>query len=278
MRQTFELTLSETQTAADALAAHTGLSKGRIKDAMTKGACWWTWKGKTLRLRRATKTLYPGIRLALYYDDTVLARTPPEASCVQDGKRYSLWYKPHGLLAQGSQWGDHCSLLRWVEQRTSREVFLVHRLDADAAGLMLVAHDGKAAGALSQLFQGRDIRKVYQAWVCGDLQASDRVLDEPIDGKAAISRLTTLAYDPQRDSTLVEVVIETGRKHQIRRHLAGIGHAIVGDRLYGEGKGETLQLLAQALSFQCPLSRKAIEVSLPEALWLEGAADQASNS
>lgn len=266
MRKTFELTVSEPQTAVDALAAHTGLPKGRIKDAMNKGACWWVYKGKQLRLRRASKPLNPGIRVTLYYDDKVLAMAPEPAECLQDHKRYSVWYKPHGLLAQGSQWGDHCSLLRWAEKHTGRDCFLVHRLDADAAGLMVIAHDPKAAAQLSALFQGRTIRKTYQARVSGQLSADNRRIDEPVDGKAAISHVTTLHQGA--DHTLVSVVIETGRKHQIRRHLAAIGHPIVGDRLYGQPAPQPLQLVAIELAFQCPLRRQPVHLALPAALQL----------
>lgn len=266
MRKTFELTVTEPQTAAEALAEHTGLPKGRIKDAMTKGACWWTYKGKQLRLRRATKALQPGIRLALYYDDKVLALKPSPAECLLDNKRYSIWYKPHGLLAQGSQWGDHCSLLRWAEQKTGRDCFLVHRLDADAAGLMVIAHDPKAAAALSNLFQGRAIRKVYQAWVTGQLDARDQLIDQPVDGKVAISHVTTLQQTPE--CTLVSVTIETGRKHQIRRHLADIGHPIIGDRLYGRAAQQPLQLVAVELAFRCPLQHREQHVILPPPLQL----------
>lgn len=266
MRKTFELTVTEPQTAAEALAECTGLPKGRIKDAMTKGACWWTYKGKQLRLRRATKALQPGTRIALYYDDKVLALKPLPAECLLDNKRYSIWYKPHGMLAQGSQWGDHCSLLRWAEQKTGRDCFLLHRLDADAAGLMVIAHDPKAAGELSRLFQGRTIHKVYQARISGQLVADDRLIDAPVEGKAAVSRVTTLHQAD--DQTLVSVTIETGRKHQIRRHLAGIGHPIVGDRLYGQAGPQPLQLLAVELEFQCPLRNRPVHITLPEHLQL----------
>ncbi|MDX1756022.1 MAG: RNA pseudouridine synthase [Marinobacter sp.] len=266
MRKTFELTLTQSQAAADALAQHTGLSKGRIKDAMTKGACWWTHKGKQLRLRRASKSLRPGTRLTLCYDERVLARKPIPARSIRDYGRYSVWYKPHGLLAQGSQWGDHCSLLRWVEQQTGRDCFLVHRLDADAAGLMVVAHDARAAAALSRLFQGRAIGKLYQAWVSGSLQAEEQRLDAEIDGKPAVSHVSTLRQEG--DATLVAVSIETGRKHQIRRHLAGIGHPIVGDRLYGRAAEQPLQLVAVRLAFRCPLGRQAVDLWLPDELQL----------
>lgn len=266
MRQTFELTLTQPQAAADALAEHTGLSKGRIKDAMNKGACWWTYKGKQLRLRRASKALQAGTRITLYYDDTVLAREPEPAQLIQDGKRYSVWYKPHGLLAQGSQWGDHCSLLRWVEKQTGRPCYLIHRLDADAAGLMVIGHDPQAAAALSRLFQGREIRKLYQASVCGELNVDDLRIDEPVDGKPAVSHVSTLRSEP--DVSLVSVAIETGRKHQIRRHLAGLGHPIVGDRLYGRADSLPLQLVAVELGFQCPLTRQPQRISLPDSLTL----------
>lgn len=266
MPSTFDFILDRPQTAVDALAEHTGLSKQKLKDAMNKGACWWTLKGKQLRLRRASKNLAAGSRLQLYYDEKVLALTPEAPQLLEDFGRYSLWYKPHGLLAQGSQWGDHCSLLRWVEVARQREVFLVHRLDADAAGLMLIAHDGQAAAALSQLFQGRELTKRYQAWVEGELAAQDLRIDQALDGKESISWVNTLKLDAEQNRSLVEIRIETGRKHQIRRHLAGIGHPIIGDRLYGKTSNQPLQLLAYHLGFACPLLKRPVQVTLPDQL------------
>lgn len=267
-----DFTLSQAQIALDALAERTGLSKQKIKDAMNKGACWHHYKGKQLRLRRASKLLAAGTRLQLFYDAKVLALQPAKAELLQDHGRYSLWFKPHGLLAQGSQWGDHCSLLRQAEQWHQREVFLVHRLDGDAAGIMMVAHDGRAAAALSQLFQGRELNKQYQAWVEGELQAHNLRLDTPLDGKESLSWVTTLGtiqgttLAAENPRSLLDIRIETGRKHQIRRHLAGIGHSIVGDRLYGTANGQPLQLLAYRLSFTCPLRQQPVEVCLPPAM------------
>src|SRR5690554_2171544 len=264
MRRTLDLTVSESQLAVDALAEASGLPKQRIKDAMAKGACWWTQKGKQVRLRKAKRELKPGTRIQLFYDDQVLGLKPEQPDLLEDLGRYSLWYKPHGLLAQGSQWGDHCSLLRLAEVALSRPCFLVHRLDADAAGLMLVAHDSKAAGALSQLFSGRTVTKTYRATVTGQLNADDLVIDAPLDGKESLSRVTTLAMNPEENTTEVEVLIETGRKHQIRRHLAGVGHPILGDKLYGTPNPAGLQLTAVELSFQCPLTHKPQAFTLPD--------------
>ena len=267
MPQTFDFTADISGlNAVDFLADKTGLSKQRIKDAMNKGACWWTVKGKQLRLRRATKPLEKGTRIQLYYDEQVLARTPEAGQLIEDFGRYSVWYKPHGLLAQGSQWGDHCSLLRWVEVNARRNCFLVHRLDADAAGLMMIAHDPQSASQLSQLFQGRAMHKEYQAWVEGELDARQQRLEMALDGKDSVSIIDTRHIDHTHKISLMNVVIETGRKHQIRRHLAGIGHPILGDRIYGSASKKTLQLLAYHLAFTCPLNKKPIRISLPDAM------------
>ncbi|MBZ2167831.1 RluA family pseudouridine synthase [Marinobacter sp. F4216] len=263
MRTIIDLTAERPQTAVDALSEASDLPKQRIKDAMAKGACWWTQKGKRVRLRKAKREVKTGTRLELYYDDTVLARTPPPAQLIADFKRYSAWFKPHGMLSQGSQWGDHCSLLRWAEQELQRDCHLIHRLDADAAGLMLIAHDTKAAGALSQLFSGRQMTKRYEAQVIGKLDAENLRVKQPIDGKEAISVINTLSYSEPDHSTLVSVDIETGRKHQIRKHLAHLGHPIIGDRLYGKPASCSLQLTARFLEFDCPLTRRRMTLELP---------------
>ncbi|HTF96605.1 MAG TPA: RluA family pseudouridine synthase [Cellvibrio sp.] len=269
MPNTFDFTThTSTQTAVDFLADKTGLPKARIKDAMNKGACWWTLKGKQVRLRRATKVMPQGTRIQLYYDEQVLARQPEGGKLILDMGRYSIWYKPHGMLAQGSQWGDHCSLLRWVELECKRECFLVHRLDADAAGLMIIAHDSKAAALLSQLFQTRDLKKYYLARVAGEINAKALQIDQALDGKESVSIVNTIKINDDRLSTLVEVLIETGRKHQIRRHLSGISHAIIGDRLYGNPGKIPLQLLAYKLEFRCPITKQLIQLELPNDLHL----------
>ena len=271
--QKYEFTLTKPeQTALDLLAEGTGLSKQRIKDAMNKGAVWWTLKGKTLRLRRATKVLYKGSKIQFFYDEQVLARKPETANLIHDAGQYSIWYKPAGMLAQGSQWGDHCSILRWVEVNgeslygNKRECFLVHRLDADAAGLMIIAHDSQSAAKLSLLFQGRDIKKHYQAWVVDDceLPEAGMTLDYELDGKSAITHIKKIGAT--NNATLLDVHIETGRKHQIRRHLANIGHPIVGDKLYGTKAKVGLQLLAYRLEFVCPYSHRNLVVELDKEL------------
>jgi len=258
------VTTQNESSALDFLATQTGISKQKIKDAMNKGAVWWTLKNKIVRLRRATKELAKGTKIQFYYDPHLLAKKPELPQLVQDNSRYSVWYKPNGLLSQGSQWGDHCSILRWVEVNKKRNCFLVHRLDADAAGLMIIAHDAQAAAALSELFQSHQLQKYYQAWVQGEIKDDSFTINADLDGKTSITHIKKIVANKtinEQAQTLLDIQLETGRKHQIRRHLAGIGHPIIGDRLYGKAANK-LQLLAYAIEFNCPITRMPQKINL----------------
>ncbi|HXH04263.1 MAG TPA: RluA family pseudouridine synthase [Candidatus Competibacteraceae bacterium] len=257
------ITAAETgRTACDYLAEHSALSRSAIKDAMNKGAVWlgrWNGRSRTRkRLRRATTELRDDDILELYYDPAVLALEPPAAALLAREARYSVWYKPPGLLAQGTLYGDHCSMLRQVEKGVGA-AYLVHRLDREAGGLMLFAHDGAAAGRLSALFQGRSIGKRYRLQVVGDLAAvrgRRGLIDAPLDGRPALTEFQVLSYDPAHNLTTLEVRIGSGRLHQIRRHLDGIGFPLWGDPRYGRGNknDDGLKLVAVELVFQCPFA------------------------
>lgn len=255
------------ETAITALAAVSSLPKQRLKDALIKGAVWIKNAKGHKRLRRATTVLQAGDELALHYDADILALVPPTPVLLGDNKHYSVWHKPPGLLAQGTLGGDHCSLLRIAEQQLQREVYLVHRLDREAEGLMMIAHTGKAAAALSALFAsegGKGIRKLYRIEVRGELPLAGEIAEE-LDGKAALTRYRRVDYNAERNSSSVEAELITGRKHQLRRHFAALGHGILGDPLYGINNKDMrgLQLKAAALIFTCPLTQKERNYVLP---------------
>ena len=255
-------------SAIEKLSADTGLSKTCIKQVMLKGAVWLSRGKQTQRLRRAKKPLWIGDTLHLYYDAEILAQEPSPPEMIADKEAYSVWYKPYGLRSQGSKWGDHCTVHRWVEQhlRPQRPAFVVHRLDRAATGLILIAHQKRVATALSKLFETREIEKRYRAVVRGHfgLRPEPLLMNADIDGRQAISYTTYLNYDAESDRSLVEVIIETGRKHQIRRHLAQIGFPVVGDRLYGcREEDENLQLAACCLAFCCPVTGVDVQFLLP---------------
>ena len=226
------------QTAVDALEASTELTRQSIKQAMTKGAVWLTRNKSTQRIRRADKPLKPGDELHLYFNEQVLQEEPTAPTLIADEHAYSIWYKPYGLLCQGSKWGDHCTINRWVEKNLEpqRPAYIVHRLDRAATGLTILAHQKKAAAYFSQLFESRAIEKKYHAIVKGTFP-KELKLSSAIDNKPAFSHAKLLSVKTKTQQSLVEVTIETGRKHQIRRHLSEAGFPIVGDRLYGQSNG-----------------------------------------
>ncbi|MCG3201293.1 MAG: hypothetical protein NFCOHLIN_01159 [Gammaproteobacteria bacterium] len=253
--------------ALQCLAGLTTLSRQRLKDAMNKGAVWLTRRGRRpQRLRRVTAELTPGDRIALYYDATVLAMQPLEPTLIADFKRYSAWFKPAGLLVDGSRFGDHCTLERQVEQHFGgrRQVFLVHRLDREAAGVILVAHSSQAAARLGALFHDREVEKYYEVEVRGQLAPAGATgrIDDPLDGRTSHTEYTVLAVDRDRDVSRLQVRIHTGRYHQIRRHLAAVGHPVMGDPRYGAGNADPrgMQLVASRLSFICPWGGQPVTV------------------
>jgi tRNA pseudouridine32 synthase / 23S rRNA pseudouridine746 synthase len=269
----FKTTVASVQTGpvSEFLSAQTGLSRGRVKDAMNKGAVWIQKKhGKMRRLRRASMSLSPGDHIELYYDEKTLALKPPEARCLSDRKHYSVWFKPAGLLAQGTQYGDHCSLMRQAELyfRSSREIFLVHRLDREASGIMLLAHTKEAAAKLSGLFQKNLVTKKYLVEVLGN--PGDKGLhgsiDLPLDGKPSRTEFSVKSYNPDTNTAIVHVIIKTGRLHQIRRHFYMIGFPVIGDPKYGSGNKNTegMKLSAVSLSFRCPFLNREIEYTIAE--------------
>jgi len=256
--------------AAEFFAAATGLPKVRIKDAMNKGAAWLKRKGlKKRRIRRAAFPLRPGDALWLCYDPHLLAQIPPRARCLEDVGRYSVWYKPPGLMTQGTAFGDHCSLLRQVEVffENRREVYLIHRLDREASGLIVFAHDRQSAGELSKRFRCRQVTKDYRAEVLGDLSGTlpQGRIEAPIDGKPAVTEYRYLAPGTLHNTSLLAVATHSGRLHQIRRHLAGIGHPVMGDPRYGSGNknSQGMKLTAVGIRFECPYRRRRVVFRLP---------------
>ena len=245
------------------LANSVELSKQQLKNAMAKGSVWLseTADSKKARpIRRKNTKLKSGNRIHLYFNNQVLSQVPCRPTLVKDEKDYSIWNKPYGVWSQGSKWGDHCSIGRLVEAEFNfeRQTFVVHRLDRAASGLIIIAHHKKAAQKLSELFSRNQLEKVYQARVKGKFQSEELIIKEPVDDKAATSIVNRLNYDDEKDISLLEVKIETGRKHQIRKHLVWAGFPIIGDRLYGDDKDphDDLQLSAVGLKFICPLSEQ----------------------
>ena len=239
---------------------------------MTKGAVWLKRPGqKERRIRKATSPLLPGDQVDLYYDPKVLSLAPPSPRLIAEEKHYSVWYKPANLLTQGSRSGDHCALTRCAEIffKYRKEIRLVHRLDREAFGLVLLAHTRQGAAALSDLFRKGEIEKRYRAEVHGKIGSKGETLTlvNPLDGKEALTIITVTAQAPEGNSSTIDILLRTGRFHQIRRHLSQTGHPLLGDPRYGiKGKmpAPPLQLCAYSLRFTCPFTGRIRTFSLWE--------------
>ena len=273
---TFECPADGQHSALELLHQTTQLSKSHLKTLAEKGAIWISQNHtkNANRLRRLKKTPKENETLFCYVNERVQNAETPPAEKIADFSEYSVWYKPKGMLSQGSKFGDFSSLPRWVEVHTQKPSWQIHRLDRATDGLMLIAHSKKCASLLIQLFAEKKIQKTYHAVVNGITPTTPFSSTQDIDGKQAISHLTTIKSTTADENamSLVEVKIETGRKHQIRIHLSECGFPIIGDRLHGKQEinqtfaNADLQLTAVSLEFICPMTQEHRTITLPNEL------------
>jgi 23S rRNA pseudouridine955/2504/2580 synthase len=166
------------------------------------------------------------------------------------GKDWIVLNKPPGLATQGgTKTVQHLDrLLDGLADEKGQRPKLVHRLDKDTSGVLLVARTARAAGHFTKAFSGRTARKVYWALVVGVPSVQEGVIDAPLakqpgsggekmhvdekDGLPARTRYRQIDRAGNR-ATWVELQPMTGRTHQLRAHMAAIGHPIVGDAKYG---------------------------------------------
>ena len=212
----------------------------------------------------------------IYQDDDIIVVNKPKGMVVHPGNG-----NPDGTLVN--------SLMAICKDSLSGiggeiRPGIVHRLDKDTSGVLVVAKNDKAHINLSNQIKNHEVEKTYIALVRGIVKENEATINMPIgrnkndrkkmavekDGKEAITNFKVLERYPKDNCTLLEVKIETGRTHQIRVHLSHIGYPVIGDEVYSNGKnkwgikGQCLH--AKKLKFKHPITGKEMEfeAELPE--------------
>lgn len=180
--------------------------------------------------------------------------------------------KPAGLLSVPGRGADKLDCLALRVQKEYPDALIVHRLDMSTSGLLLLARGELMQSELSRLFRERQVDKRYIAVVAGLLADESGAIDLPLicdwpnrprqkvdfdQGKSSQTRFRRQSQDPQAGTTRVELEPITGRTHQLRVHMAALGHPILGDDLYGgsaTAAAERLLLHAMDLAFIHPLT------------------------
>jgi 23S rRNA pseudouridine1911/1915/1917 synthase len=151
----------------------------------------------------------------------------------------------------------------------NNKIKAIHRLDKETSGVLLFAKDYKIFEKFKEIWENKNILKIYLAISHNEANFKDFTINQDIDGKQAITHLKVL--NKGNGFTYFQVRIETGRKHQIRKHLANIRHPIVGDKIYGIKKfGNNLvkrvarqMLHSHKLVLPHPYLNKKIEITAP---------------
>jgi 23S rRNA pseudouridine1911/1915/1917 synthase len=173
----------------------------------------------------------------LYEDDDLLVINKPAGLVVHPGAGHQAHTLVNALLA-------HCTDLSGIGGKERPGI--VHRLDKETSGCVVVAKNDFAHRSLSEQFAGRSVQKIYLALVCGALRKSSGTIDAPIArhpvhrqkmsvaparGRTAVTEYRVLKSAHER--SLVECKIHSGRTHQIRVHFHHLGHPVLGDKVYG---------------------------------------------
>lgn len=183
--------------------------------------------------------------------------------------------KPAGLLTAPTPESDRNNLASLLSRRAPgprQPIFVVHRLDMDTSGVLVLARTAEANRVLAERFRTHDLVREYLALVAGAFPAELRRIDQPLRGRRAVTHLEVAERFGER-ATLVRARLETGRTHQLRLHLRGAGHPVLGDRLYGGQPGPRLGLHAARLAFAHPITGEPLSFGspLPDELvrWIE---------
>ncbi len=275
------------------LAAHVG-SRAKAQRAIDAGRVRVDGEARAKR-----HALHGGEVVELLEEPEAPAVEAPEASfaVAWEDEHLLVVDKPSGVVVHPARGHQSGTLAQALERRGAAggepgRAGLVHRLDRDTSGLLVVARSEEVHAALKAQLKARGILREYLALVEGRPSARTGVIEAPLgrdrrvrtristdtaDGRAAVTHFATEAA--LEGYTLLRVRLETGRTHQIRAHLKAIGHPVVGDPEYGRSGVLGLErqfLHAEHLAFEHPVTGQAVDVRSPLPADLAAALRQAS--
>jgi 23S rRNA pseudouridine1911/1915/1917 synthase len=171
--------------------------------------------------------------------------------------------KPGGMVCHSAQRAEYGSLAEWLREHGVEPPRMVNRLDRETSGLVVVAKNERAAKTLGKAVLRREIEKQYMAICWGEFEHERGTVDQPIgvsrtsvvytkrvvDGAAGKPSVTEFAVEKRlRGFTVVRLTPRTGRAHQLRVHMAWLGHPIVGDKIYGPDETLYLQFIEKGVT------------------------------
>jgi len=278
-----------------------GLSRGKIQDLIRNGAVQVNGQK-----RKRSYQLKPGDRIRLLSVPSpppVAASEDVEFGLLHEDSSLVVINKPPGLVVHPCAGHQGKTLVHGLLHRfahlssldTGVRPGIVHRLDKDTSGVMVIAKDERARLFLTEQFKKREVRKRYVALVHGSPESSHGSMDLPIGRHPVKRKEMSVSLDQGRraitewdvvstfslDISLLRIAIHTGRTHQIRVHLAYMGYPVLGDTIYGYGRRwgrrqgaamrrlldlTTRQMLhAEMLGFIHPDSQQYLEFTAPVA-------------
>lgn len=224
-----------------------------------------------------------GDEFSVNFDKSFVVFHHPRIKLVYEDEHILVIEKGYGILSMGTdnvKTGTAYSIMReYVKVHNPKaQVFIVHRLDRDTSGLMMLAKSAEAKDAMQHNWNNMVLSRKYVAVVEGIMEKKSGEVrsylaenskyevystDDPSAGQLAITRYRTLSVGG--GCSLVELELDTGRKNQIRVHMKDLGHPICGDRKYGAGvsKIHRLALHARTLRLVHPITRKDMNFTTP---------------